>query len=286
MPNLSAIKSHSQSIRAIAKTTKALAAVSGARRQRLLGRLRTARKFAEKASRLLAHLVSAAPSAVRDDPAMRGHPDVKAIGLVLVTSNRGMVGGYNHNVIALASRFVDASDVPVEVITIGRVGHQAMERQERQVRADFVALDEAARMITIAPLADDLLAEFESRRYDEVVIAYTQLGGGSALMPRIRHLLPIPVPAVDDLGDAIYEPGPEELMRALLPRVVRFELYLALLESFGAENTARMIAMHTATRNSEELIEQLTLKYNKARQETITKELIDIMSGMMTLRET
>lgn len=283
MPTLREIKTHIQSVRNTAKITRAMELVATAKQHRLRARVESTSAFADHSWQVLNHLASAAESRVRDDPMFCGYSDVRRLGLLLITSNRGMVGSYNQYIISLATRYLEAHRSAAEVITIGRVGRNAMLRQNRQIHADFSQLTDHDDITALTPVARVVLDGFHDRVFDEVAIAYTQFHIGARIKPIIRPLLPLcPTPTVER-RQYIYEPAPEELLMALLPRLIRFQIYQAFLEALAAENASRMAAMHNATQNAHHLIDELTISYHKTRQQEITSELLDIMGGASAL---
>ena len=153
------------------------------------------------------------------------------------------------------------------------------------IHADFDHLEEKGGFAEINPVSQVVLDGFRDRVFDQVAIAYTQFGPGVRLKPTVRQLLPVrPLESPGSLR-YIYEPGPREILLALLPRFVRFQLYRCFTESLAAENISRMIAMRTATRNANDLMHDLVIDYNKARQQSITAEILDIIGGSAALGE-
>lgn len=283
MPSLRDIKEHRQSVQSIAKVTKALDVVSRAKSHRLQSRIEQTRAFASHSWELLEHLAATVAEETLRDPALTGHESVNRIALLLVSSDKGMAGPYDDNVIALASRFLDQSDVPVDLITIGRVGREAMLRRGHPIHADFPDLNEDSDLEDLTPVARILLEGFHSREFDQVALAYTEFQPGSRLMPSVKQLLPVTDVEAIRPRSYIYEPNPNELLRSLLPRIVRFQVYEAFIESLAAENTSRARAMSAATQNANELIRHLDLSYNKERQRAITEEINDILGGSSAL---
>jgi F-type H+-transporting ATPase subunit gamma len=282
MPTLRDIKGHIQSVGSIAKVTKAMEMVSAAQSHRLEARVRNTYPFAARSWEVLDHLAGAADETVRRHPMFSGHPRVERLGVVLFTSDRGMVGAYDMNVIAAANQFLRQRGLPADFVTIGRMGREQMLHQGHAIHADLT-LDDRADLVAITPIAELVLDGFVDGAFQEVVIAYTQFHQGARLKPIVEPLLPIRATGALERREYLYEPSPEELLRELLPRMIRFRLYQAFLEAQAAEHTARMLAMHQATRNAQDITSQLTLGYNRARQQAITSELTDILGGRMAL---
>jgi len=284
MPTAREIKGHIHTIRSIAKVTRALETVSAVRNRRLLSRLGSIHSFAQKSWEVLNHLASATESGIQEDPMFCGYPEVKRIGMLLITSSRGMVGTYNLD-IALANDYYRSSPLPVEFITIGKAGRDALLRQGFSIHADFNHLGDPSDSSALAPVAKVLLDGYRERAFDKITILYTQFRPGARLQPAIRQLLPITLERPERTCEYFYEPEPQELLATLLPRLIRFQVYEAFMESLCAENTACMIAMASATRNADELIGSLTMSYNKARQQAITAEIMDILGGASVMEE-
>jgi len=278
MPTAREIKSHIHSVRSIAKVTRALETVSAVKNRRLQARLLSTRAYADKSWEVLSHLASAVARA-REDPVFRGYSDVRSVGMLLITSDRGMVGAFNLEVVALATGFCQRSPQPVKLVTIGRIGRDAMLRQGYAVHADFSQPGDVPDLGSLALVAHVLLDGFRDRVFDKVVMVYAQFRSGAGIRPTIRQLLPASPAQTTLRREYIYEPEPEALLSALLPRLIRFQVYEALLQSVFAENVARMTAMHAATRNANDLLTNLTTTYNEARQQAITAEIIDVLGG-------
>ena len=276
MASLREIKRHIASVQSISKITGAMEVVAEARIRRLRAREEATTAFALRSWQVLNHLAAAAEDEGREDPVFTGYADVSHIGILLITSGRGLVGAYNENVISLAIEFAQSQSAAIEMITVGRTGREAMLRRGYPIHADF-ASEERLELHDIAAVAQVILDGFEQRTFENVVMAYTQFGRGTTLRPTLRQLLPLTPSEMTGRRNYIYEPQPKRLLDALLPRIIRFQIYHAYLEAVIAENAARRAAMHAATQNADDLIAQLHLGYNKARQEHITAELMDIL---------
>ena len=279
MPTLRDIKSHMQSVSSISKVTKAMQVVAAAKSHRLKSRVDDTRNFSERSWEVLAHLAEALQAVTDDDPVFGGYADPGRLGVILMTSNRGMVGAFDQMVIAQAENHISQRGLPAQAITIGRVGREHMRRRGFTILADYSTLDDRTSIDELTPLAHTVLDGFRGRVFDELAVVYTQFGASNRLTPTVRKLLPISTDHIASKREYIFEPDADELIRELLPRVIRFQLYEAFLESQTAENTARMIAMYQATRNADDLQSDLSRRYNKVRQQSITSELNDILGG-------
>ena len=249
------------------------------------------RPYADKARSVLGRLATQRGVDEEIHPLFTSRP-VKRVGLVLITSNKGLCGAYNHNVIRLADEYLENAQAPVDLITVGRVGRNAMLRAGHSVIADFEELPDQPDLLDIAPVARVVVEEFLTGVVDEVHLVYSQFVNTMVQTPRVEAFLPlkeIDIAAEEPAtGEApveyAYEPSVQEILNALVPRFTEVLIYKAILEARASEHSARMVAMRAATENANELIEDLTLTYNKARQNAITREMLDIAGGVEALR--
>jgi len=273
-----------KSIRNTSKVTKAMEMIAASKMKRAQERTLAARPYAEKIKQVLADL--AAQTRVGEE----GHPllvkrQVNKVAVIHITPDRGLCGGLVANVNRSAARFIIDRGVPVTTAVIGRKGRDFMLRTGQQVRAEFINMSDKPSVADILPVARIVIDDYTAGLVDEVYVSYTSFVNTVSQKPTMVKLLPIE-PAVFEAGknnEYIYEPSSEEVIEALLPRFIEMSLYHALLEAIASEQSARMVAMRNATDNAHELIGELTLKYNKARQEMITKELLDIVGGVAAL---
>jgi len=280
MATIRQINRRIKSVRNTSKVTKAMEMISASKMRRAQERTLAARPYAEKIKQVLADL--AAQTLVGEE----GHPllvkrPVNKVAVVHITPDRGLCGGLVANVNRSAARFIMDKGVPVSTTAIGRKGRDFMLRSGQQVRAEFINMSDKPSVSDILPVARIVVDDYIAGLVDEVYVSYTQFVNTVSQKPAMVKLLPIE-PTVFEAGknnEYIYEPTPEAVMSELLPRFIEMSLYHALLEAIASEQSARMVAMRNATDNAHELIGELTLKYNKARQEMITKELLDIVGG-------
>lgn len=294
MATLREIRRRIRSVRNIAKVTRAMEMVAAAKMRRSQNQVLAMRPYAEKARDVLVHL--AAQRGVGEDmhPLFVSRP-IERIGLVLITSNKGLCGGYNHNLVRLVDDFLAKSRMPVDLITIGRVGRSAMLRTGQSIIADFEDIPDQPGLLDINPVTRITIEEFLSGTFDEVYLAYTEFVNTMVQVPRVERLLPLQRigPAAGSeavkpgsLIEVIYEPSAQEILNTVVPRFTEVQMYEALLEARASEQSARMVAMRAATDNANDLIGSLTLTYNQARQNAITKEMLDIVGGAEALAAT
>jgi len=208
--------------------------------------------------------------------------------VVHITPDRGLCGGLNANLNRSLGNFtLEQKNAAVETISIGRKGREFITRSGINMVAEFEALGDAPGFLDILPIANIVIQAYTDRTIDKVYISYARFISTMAQTPEMKQLLPV-VPAEIPGGqnvDYIYEPDAQAVLGGLLPRFVEMEIYHAILESIASEHSARMVAMRNATESANELIGELTLLYNKARQESITTELLDITGGVTALEE-
>lgn len=295
------VKNRIKSVKNISQITRALEAVSASRVRRAQERVLASRNYAEKAWEILLN-VNAASKGKAPHPMLTEREELNTVLIVLITSDKGLAGSYNTNVIRVADRFEQRVGKPVKYVTVGRKGRDSMIRQGKNVLAEFSDLPASPSVSDIAPIAKLCMEEFLNGNVDEVLIAYTDFINMLSQSPVVLSWLPLTpntvanqvasefIKAVPEISDSStdyeYEPSPVAVIDEIVPRFTELQLYQALLESIASEHAARMTAMHSATDNASGLVEDLTLEYNKARQAAITSEILDIVGGASALEAT
>lgn len=258
--------------------------VAALRMKRAQERGLAGRPYAEKIQQVISDL-AAMPEAGRAlHPLLQRRP-VTRIAVVHITPDRGLCGGLNANLNRLAAGFILRQTVPVTLITVGRKGLDFMFRHGRDVLAQFTQLGDRPSLLDTLPISRIVIDDYSSGVVDLVYLVYARFISTMLQKPVLQPLLPVEparIPGVENV-DYLYEPGPEAVLGELLPRFVEMQVYHAILESIASEQSARMVAMKNATDNANELIGELILLYNKARQEAITKEILDIAGGAAAL---
>lgn len=293
------LKKRIDSIKNISQVTSALAAVSAAKASKAQRQVEATRDYAEKAFEILNNLASQPGVGSSGHPLLTAHEEIKSTSLILITGDRGLAGAYNSNVVAYAERFIRALNGKCDIIAIGRKGRDLMIRRGYNVVASFDSMPDTPSILDVTPIAQLVTDDFLSRKVDQVFIAYTDFINLIARRPTVKQLLPLKpmdlsgmavseyVADVDLSGvsDKVYsyEPGPAELLDVVVPRFTDLQVYQSVLESLASEHSARYVAMNNATDNAGELIEILTLERNKARQASITSEILDIVGGAQAL---
>jgi F-type H+-transporting ATPase subunit gamma len=289
MPSLIDIRRRIRAVKSTQQITKAMKMVAAANLRRSQERIFNARPFAQQASRVLNSLaarVDASAHPLLAQPA--GDPKDRAL-LVVITSDKGMCGSFNANVIRAASTFIlDHPEVQITLGLVGRRGRDYFRRRGYPERFELVNFLRKIEYAHAKAIAAEAITAFTGGEVEHVYLAYNEFK--SVLQQRlvIQPLLPI-ARAEFEQGDAtarvdyLYEPDPKSLFDTLLPRHVEIQVYRALLESSAAQNAAQMVAMDNATKNSGEVIDSLTLYMNKLRQAAITREIIEVVSGAEAL---
>jgi len=296
MASLRAIRTRIKSVRNTQKITKAMKLVAAAKLRRAQDAVLRTRPYAEALNELLGSLAEARVAAdIPPHPLMEVRENPKRIEVVLLTSDRGLCGGFNSNIIRRAQRFLveesDKYDV-IQFSTIGRRGRDFAKKRGIQTRKDYVGFFGRLRFAMAKQVAEDLIVEFGERKLDAVYLLYNQFRSAIAQSITLTRLLPIVAPPskqrTDEGGfitpEHLYEPSRPALLEHLIPRQLAMQIWRALLESEASEHGARMTAMDSATKNANEMIGRLSLQYNRARQASITKELMEIVSGAEALK--
>lgn len=284
------IRRRIRSIRNIAKVTKAMETVAASKMRKAQQQVLATRPYAAKSWDVLTHLARLRPTAAAEHPLLQQR-EITKVGLLLITADRGLAGAYNSNIIrrtALQIReWEQVEGKQVSVVTVGRKGRDWMLRHGPPLRADFTGLSDRPTSNDIAPVASVVIDDFIAGVHDAVYIAFTDFINTLRQEPDIRQLLPI-VPAVSEeptSADYIFEPDPQTILGEVLRGITELQILQAVYESIASEQSARMVAMRNATDAANDLIGELTLSYNKARQESITKELLDIVGGTAALTQ-
>jgi F-type H+-transporting ATPase subunit gamma len=283
MPDIRKVRRRIRGVRNIAKITRAMEMIAASKMRKAQERGLAGRPYSEKIQQVIAAL-AALPDIGLQHPLLQRRP-VQKIAVVHITPDRGLCGGLNANLNRRLAGFILEQQAKVEVVAVGRKGREFTTRYGCDLCAEFAQLGDQPRFLDILPISHIVIDEYTAGKIDEVYISYAQFVSTIVQKPAMKQLLPVK-PAVIPRGenvDYIYEPGAEAVLGGLLPRFVEMEIYHAILESIASEQSARMVAMRNATDSANELIGDLTLLYNKARQEAITRDLLDITGGVVAL---
>ena len=279
MANTIDIRRRIRSVKSTQQLTKAMKMVAAAKLRRAQERMFSARPYAGAMREVLASVATRVEEA--DHPLLQARPENKVL-LVVVTADKGLAGAFNSNVIRAASNALKEHNWQnVELLAIGRKANDYFKRRSTPMRTEGHQVLQALSIDTAHALATMIIDDFVSERIDAVYVVYNEFKSIIAQRVRFERLLPLERDW-DQRGtevDYLYEPGPGIILSELLPKHIEFQLYRILLESAAAEQGARMTAMEAATKNAGDLIDHLTLTYNRIRQASITKEIIEIVSG-------
>lgn len=281
------IRRRIRSIQNTAKITRAMELVAASKMRRAQLNALAARPYAERMQWVLADLAETLHQYEPQDmhPLLRERAEVRNVEVIFVTPTRGLCGGLPGNLNRRAAQFAADTGKTQRVIAVGRKGRDFMRRSGQNVVAEFLDLGDYPTYEQVQPIARIAIDDFLNGDADEVYIVFARFVNIVSQTPIVQRILPIvPETEAETEGiDYIYEPGREAVLAELLPRVVGREIYAAILEATASEQSARMVAMRSATDNANELMRDLTLVYNKARQESITSELLDIVGGVEAL---
>ncbi len=317
MASIKDIQRRIKSVKNTKKVTKAMEMVAAAKMRKAIESVLKTRTYANLSWETVLHISNATNGSTASHKLLAEREKVETVGMILITSNRGLCAGFNTNIITKAHKSIEKHHKDgkrIEFVTIGKKGIGAKKYYGYDVVAEFPKEDiitEVREVYDIAKLAID---DYLSGKYDKVMVAYTDYVNAATQIPRVKQLLPVDVSADDEyLGvvgadtrvgttkemieeksekhlsddkyvlDYTFEPNPMEVLDEMIPRLIEVQLFQALLESNASEHSARMSAMHQATDAASDMIDELTLSYNKARQEKITNEIAEISAGANAL---
>jgi len=315
------IKSRIKSIRNTKKITKAMEMVAGSKMRKAIEAVLKTRIYANLSWLTVLNLSKVVNN--NQEPLhqlLTPRKEIKKVGIILITSNRGLCGGFNMAIINKVNESIkkhqktkEQETVETKFILIGKKG-AAIYHRGYDVVADFPKLDLASEVNEIAPVANLIINEYLNGKYDKIMVAYTDFVNAGKQIPRVKQILPIEIGQTDEylgiVGEDVrigldkefiknkeekylhknkfnyeytFEPSQEEVLNEMLPRLIEIQLYQALLESNASEHSARMSAMHKATEAAGDMVSELTLSYNKSRQADITAEIAEISAGANAL---
>ena len=284
MPSLIDIRRRIRSVKNTQQITKALKMISAAKLRKAQDRALAARPYAAILQQMLANVAqAAAQSDAGENPLLATRPENRIL-LIVVTADMGKAGGFNANLIRLAQRFAeDHRSNQLSFSLVGKKGRDYFRKRGFTVRAEYIDIFRVVKFETAEKIADRVIDLYTKAEIDAVYLFGNEFKSVMASHLSARRLLPIEVPKSAETVGYIYEQPPAELLGSLLPRYLKVKLFRALLESAAAEHAARMTAMEAATTNATDMIDKLTLYMNRVRQASITREIIEIVSGAAAL---
>ncbi len=292
MPALKDVKNKITAVKKTKQITKAMNMVASAKLRNAQARIERFRPYADKFYEMLGELAKGADPSVH--PLLEAREEVKTVLLVVITSDRGLCGAFNHNIVSAAMKVAKAKAAEgkaVKVLCVGRKARDSFRRTDFEIVTSYVNEMGTFDFSLASRIGTEVIGGYVGGVYDEVTMAFGKFINLARQEPTLLPVLPLsPAEAGEDQEPAgakaeyLYEPSVEGLLAELLPRFVNVQLYRGLLDTSASEHAARMRAMDNATRNCDDLVSSLTLVYNKARQAAITKELMDIVGGSEALK--
>ncbi|MBN9682000.1 MULTISPECIES: ATP synthase F1 subunit gamma [unclassified Corallococcus] len=297
MASLRDIRKRIRSVKNTRQITKAMKMVSAAKLRKAQDAILAARPYAQTLEQIISELAVRSADQELAHPLLATRP-IRRVELLLLTSDRGLAGGFNSNVIRRANRYLyENSNLQVRVSTVGRKGNDFFRNRGQSIRKDFAGLYATLNYRSAANVAEELAAAFLNDEVDAVYVVYNEFVSAITQNVVVSQLLPLQpattkaaTPAPETVTSALalvdfkYEPSRQAVLDRLVPQAVNIKLYRALLESVASEQGARMSAMENATNNATDMISSYTLLYNRTRQAVITKELMEIVSGAEALK--
>jgi F-type H+-transporting ATPase subunit gamma len=287
MPSLIDIRRRIRSVRNTQQITKAMKMVSAAKLRRAQDRVIAARPYASLIRKVLANLAVAVEADERaaSNPLLARRPEDRVL-LLLFTSDKGLAGAFNANLIKAAQKFIeDHRGAELEIEAIGRKGRDFFRKRGARIVAEHIGILGKPSFEEAAAIARKAIDRFRTGELDAVYLLNNEFKSMVAQRLSVARLLPVEIPANAEVVDYIFEQPPNQMLESLLPRYVETEVYRSMLETGAAEHAARMMAMEAATSNASEMIETLTLYMNRVRQASITKEIIEVVSGASAAAE-
>jgi F-type H+-transporting ATPase subunit gamma len=306
-----------KSVNSIKKVTRAMEMVSAAKMRKSIEAVLKTRTYANLAWVTVLNIAASADSKENIHPLLTAKSETKKVAIVLITSNRGLCGSFNSNVINKAVKSIkNHGDLDTDFIVVGKKGLAVNSRLKYNVSAEFNKLDFISEIKEVMPIARMIIDDFLIGKYDKILVAYTDFINVAKQIPRVKQILPVDINAVDEylgvVGKAekiginreyisekeakylkdekykyffTYEPDAKTVLDQMLPRLIEVQLFQALLESNASEHSVRMASMHQATEAAEDLVKEFVLFYNKARQAAITSEIAEISAGANALNQ-
>ncbi|KMW56094.1 ATP synthase gamma chain [Candidatus Rhodobacter oscarellae] len=289
MPSLKDLKNRIESVKSTRKITKAMQMVAAAKLRRAQESAEASRPYTERFNAVLAGLTASAAESGQGPKLLTGTGSDQTHLLVVMTAERGLCGGFNGNIAKLArakAQELQAAGKTVKILTVGKKGREALKRDLGDLNVGHVDLSEVKRIgyANAQDVANDVLGRFDGGEFDVAWLFYSKFQSVISQIPTAQQIIPAPVP--EEAADSTfydYEPDEDEILADLLPKAVATAIFAGLLENGASEQGARMSAMDNATRNAGEMIDKLTIEFNRSRQAVITNELIEIISGAEAL---
>jgi len=286
MPGMREVRRRIKSIKSTQQITRAMHMIAAAKIKKVRKELEDSRHYYNEMNSLFKKLIQHTKKREWNESNFK-NKEVRTTGIVVVTGDRGLAGGFNYNVVNTALAFIKEKQPHVKIISIGAKGSNYLKRKGYAIQREFIHKGDNVPQEEVRKISEEILKAYREGVFDEVYLIYTEFINTIKQSPRILKLLPVKEgdEAKEDVKHMIYlfEPSPQVLANRLIPKYLFSQLFGALLESKTSELAARMTAMDNATENAQELIEELTLTYNRARQAMVTKEISEIIGGAEAL---
>lgn len=290
------IKKRIKSVSNTRQVTKAMEAVSASKMKKSTDRALTSRDYSSLGWQLINNLAKVTDE--KSHPLLKRADKVENLLVIFITSDKGLCGGFNAQVIRQMESFLkENEDKKIDVLAIGKKGQKVLKKLNKEILGAYEGFSEDPSVAQLRPIAQTALEEFISGKYDQVNIVFTDFKSAISQEPIVRQLLPLESfeelvgrekdkeEVKEDLTEYIFEPSPKKLLDAILPRLVETQIFQAMLESAASEHSARMMAMKNATDAANDMINELTLTFNQARQAAITQEIAEISAGSAALED-
>lgn len=279
MASAKEIRTQIKAIQNTAKITKAMEMVAASKMRKAQDRVVAARSYAEGIRRIVGNLMQSHPE--YQHPFLVEREEVKKVGVIVVTTDKGLCGGLNTNALKATLQLMKSQTVDIEAFTIGRRGTQFMRRVGADMQGIIENISDTPELADILGVVTLAMERYLSGELDEVFLVYSEFVNTMTQEPKVMRLLPCPLPEEKHSGywDYLYEPEAKEVLEGVLRRYVESLVYHAILENKACEQSARMVAMKAASDNASDIVKELSITYNKARQAAITQELAEICAG-------
>jgi len=290
MAGLKEVRIRIASVKSTQQITSAMKMVSASKLKRAQNAILKMRPYAGKLKEILENLSS---SLSNSENIYSNKRKIKNVLIVVITSNRGLCGAFNSNVIKEANNIIQnnyaelAKSENVEIMCIGKKGADFFTKRKYNVFESNINIFDSLNFENVAPIAEKLMKVFSDGKYDKIEVVYNQFKNAAVYTLVREQFLPIiqsKLTKNKSVADYIFEPGKEQIVSELIPKSLKIQFYKMLLDSYASEHGARMTAMHKATDNADSLLKELRLNYNKARQASITNEILEIVSGAEALK--
>ena len=282
MPNAREIQRRIRSVSNMGQITRAMEMVAAVKMRRAQQRVTASRPYSDQLRQIMSDLATQQPDPEQlgQFPLLQKRP-IQNVELIVVSPDRGLTGALNTNILRRGTRFIlDEAAAPVRVIPVGKKARDYFVKTKQNVIAEFIGIGDDVTLDAVRAIADIAIDDFSTGKADAVYVVYSRFVNPLVQRPEAIQILPVEPPeAHEGYSDYIFEPSPEEVLNNLLPRYVEVQLYQAILEGLASEYSARMVSMRSASDNAKEIVQDLTLSRNKARQAQITAEVSEIAAG-------